>query len=167
VLLRGRVRLWRVTEQGQALTLRVCAPGEVLGQMSAIDEGPHSVSATAEQDSEVLAVPARAFQELLARQPELALQLARVLAERVRGLSAQLEAMKFTSIGERLRGVLLERGAGRRELRVTHQQLAEQVGATRENVSRVLGFLQDAGVIRLGRGRVELLDLEALARLSF
>ena len=126
-------------------------------------QGPPCV----ERDCEVLSIPARAFQDLLRKRPEVAVQLARVLAARVRGLSDQLEAMKFSSIGERLRRALITRGAGRRELRVTHQLLAEECGASRENVSRVLGFLRDADVLKLGRGRVEILDHRALEEIAF
>jgi CRP-like cAMP-binding protein len=164
ILLSGRVRLWRMTGDGHVLVLRVCEAGEVLGQMSAIDDGSHSISATTEEPCRLLQIPAGAFREQLQQKPSLALRLAAVLAQRVRSLSDELEAMKFASIGERVLGVLAKRAAGRREIRVTHQQLADQVGSTRENVSRVLGLLRDRGVLRLGRGRIEILDHEALER---
>jgi len=164
VLLRGVVRLWRLTPDGHVLALRVCGPGDVLGQMSAVDGAPHSVNATAEQDCRLLVFPAGAFCEMLEQRPALALRLVAVLAGIVRGLSDELEAMKFASVADRVLAWLRQRGAGRRELRVTHQQIAEQVGATRENVSRVLGLLRDRGALRLGRGRIELLDHAALER---
>ena len=52
---------------------------------------------------------------------------------------------------------------GLREIRTTHQDLAAQVGSNRENVSRVLGLLRDQGLLRLGRGSIEILDHQALA----
>jgi len=158
VLLSGRVRLWRITADGHRLVLHLCEPGEILGQMSALDGAPHSVGAAADEDCRLLAIPAAAFRELLERRPVLAVRLAAALAARVRDLSDELEAMKFASIGERVLRWLQRQGAARRDLRVTHQQLADQVGGTRENVSRVLGLLQDRGILRLGRGRIEILD---------
>ena len=162
VLLRGRVRLWRLTSEGHVLALRLCGPGEILGQMSALDGGVHSVGATVDEEVELLRIPAAAFRAILRRQVDAAIRLAQALAQRVRELSDELEAMKFSSIGARLLRVLHGLAAGRRELHVTHQALAEQVGATRQNVSRVLGELRDQGVLRLGRGRIEILDHEAL-----
>jgi CRP-like cAMP-binding protein len=100
-------------------------------------------------------------ERLLARSPvlgALAIRLAAALAARARDLSDELEAMKFASIGERVLRWLQRRAVARRELRVTHQQLADQIGATRENVSRVLGLLQDRGILELGRGRIQILD---------
>lgn len=164
VLLHGRVRLWRLTRSGHELVLRVCEPGEVLGQMSAIEGGRHSIGATAAGRARLLRVPAARFRELVAARPELAMRLASVLAGRVRDLSDQLEAMKFETIGQRVVRWLETHGAGRRELRTTHQDLAAQVGSNRENVSRVLGLLRDQGLLRLGRGTIEILNHEALAR---
>jgi len=166
VVLAGGVRLWRMTPDGHLLVLHLCEPGEVLGQMSAVDGTPHSVSATAAQDCRLLAFEAGAFRRMLEQRPALALRLVAVLASRVRGLSDELEAMKFASIGQRVLGWLQHQGVQRRELRVTHQGIAEQVGATRENVSRVLGLLRDRGILRLGRGRIEILDHDHLARVK-
>jgi CRP/FNR family transcriptional regulator len=144
VLLRGTVRLWRLTDDGHVLALRVCEPGEVLGQMSALSpDGVHSVNATAQEECRLLAFPSEAFRQLLAGRPAVAVQLASALAERVRGLSDELEAIKFGSIAERVLTWLQRGGERRREIVVTHQEIAEQVGS--------------------GRGRIEILDHDGLA----
>lgn len=166
VVLKGEVRLWRATAAGQVLVLRTAGPGEVLGQMSALDEGPHSVSATAEGAVDLLRIPAAAFRSALERNGTAALALARALAERVRSLSEEIEAMKFSSIGERVLRRLQAKAAGRREIKITHEKLAQEVGASRENVSRVLEMLRDDGILALGRGRIEILDHERLGRVS-
>jgi CRP/FNR family transcriptional regulator, cyclic AMP receptor protein len=163
VLIRGRVRLWRLTGEGHVLVLRLCGPGEILGQMSAIDDGQHSVNATADEEIEVLRISATAFRAQLQRHPVAAVRLAQILAQRVRELSDEVEAMKFSTIGGRVVRALLQLGAARREVRITHQALGEQVGATRENVSRVLGQLRDEKILRLGRGVIEILDHPRLA----
>ena len=163
VILSGAVRIRRLTGDGHVLVLRRCGPGEVLGQMSAIDRSAHSVEATAVLRTEVLTIPARMFRALLEQRPALALRLAAVLAGRVRSLSEDLEAMKFGTIGQRVVRLLSVMAAGRREVRLTHQELADQVGSTRENVSRVLGLLRERGVLRTGRGIIEILDHAGLA----
>lgn len=166
VVLKGDVRLWRATPAGQVLVLRIAGPGEVLGQMSALDEGAHSVSVTTETAVEILRIPAKAFRAALEKNGTAALALASALAERVRSLSEELESMKFSTIGERVLRRLQGKAAGRREIRITHEKLAQEVGSTRENVSRVLEMLRDDGILKLGRGRIEVLDHERLARVS-
>jgi CRP/FNR family transcriptional regulator len=167
VLVRGRVRLWRATTAGQVLVLRLCPQGEILGQMSALEEGAHSVNATAEEDVEVFRISASRFRGLLGQNAPAALRLAQVLAERVRELSDDLEAMKFSTIGERVLRRVRTLARGRCELRVTHQALADQVGSTRENVTRVLDFLRDQGILALRRGAIEILDGDRLATARF
>lgn len=167
VLLSGRVRLWRLTDDGHLLVLRHCSAGEVFGQMAGLDDSSHSVSATADEPCRLLAIPAHLFRELLLRKPAVALQLAIELARRVRSLSDELEAMKFASIGERVLRRLNDLARDRRELRLTHQALADQVGASRENVSRVLGLLRDQRLIELGRGRIAIVDHARLVRARF
>jgi len=162
VVVRGHVRLWRTTRSGHVLVLRHCEAGEVLGQMSALDGTAHSVGATCVDEVKVLRIGAEHFRALLEHRPRLAMHLARALASRVRDLSDQLEAMKFSSIGERVVALLRRRSAGLRELKTTHEELAHQVGSTRENVSRVLGLLRDQQIVILHRGRIEIIDPDRL-----
>src|SRR5688572_10172992 len=96
LVLRGSVRLWRTTRSGHVLVLHVEGPGAVLGQMSALEAGTeHSVSATAEEETELLRLPVARFRALLERSPRAAMRLATKLASRVRPLSDELELMKF------------------------------------------------------------------------
>ena len=111
VILAGRVRLWRLTDDGHVLVLRICAAGEALGQMSALEhEGTHSVNATTQDDCRVLAFPPRAFRELLERRPVLALQLAAALAERVRSLSDERRSPGRPEQAYRTHGVWVKGG---------------------------------------------------------
>lgn len=159
LVLRGRVRLWRTTKNGQVLVLSHEGPGGVLGQMSALEEGSeHSVNATAEEETELLRVPSPRFRAVLERSPRAALKLATVLASRVRALSDEVAEMKFLSIAERLLRKLRARAKGRREIKLTHLVLAQEVGSTRENVSRVLELLEKKKIVKLGRGKIEILD---------
>lgn len=162
ILLHGRVRLWRLTTDGHLLVLRICPIGEVLGQMSALDESPHSINATAVDEVEVLTIQAQSYRQMVEQNHAMAIRLAIVLAQRVRCLSDELEAMKFSSIGQRVVWQLQEAAQHLRVLRLTHQDLADRVGATRENVSRVLGLLCDQGIIRLGRGSIEIIEPDRL-----
>ena len=162
LILRGKVRLWRQSERGQLMILHRCEAGDILGQMSALNNAPHSVNATSDEECELWRVQASVFRDLLVKSPEAVLRLAILLAERVRDLSRELEELKFMSVQERVSRKLRELGANRRELKLTHESLAQEIGATRENVSRSLAVFSEQGAIVLRRGTIELLDLSLL-----
>ena len=75
----------------------------------------------------------------------------------------ELELQRFAALDARLVTRLERLSAGKREIRFTHAELAEQVGASRENVSRALRRLELAGALRCHRGRIEILDLSRAA----
>jgi len=105
----------------------------------------------------LLILPGGAVRALLARQPELGLRMVAQLAGLVEALTDELEELRFCELDARLTRLLQRLGRGRREIQLTHEELAEQVGATRENVSRALKRLERRGALRCRRGRVELL----------
>jgi CRP-like cAMP-binding protein len=162
VIVRGVVCLSRSSRKGHTLTLRRVSVGSVLGQMSALDGSGHSVSAQAEDRVEVLSIPRPRYLAALKRHPEAALALARILGDLVRRLSGELESMKYSTIETRLIAKLIDRARHRREIFVTHAALAAEVGATRENVSRILGRLEKKRIIALNRGRIEILNHRTL-----
>ena len=159
LILSGKVRLWRQSERGQVTILHRCEAGDILGQMSVLNNAPHSVNATSDEECELWRVQASVFRDLLVKSPEAVLRLAILLAERVRDLSRELEELRFLSVQERVGKKLKELGAGRRELKLTHESLAQEIGSTRENVSRALAVFSEQGAVELRRGTIELLDL--------
>jgi CRP-like cAMP-binding protein len=162
LILRGKVRLWRQSKPGQLMILHRCSEGDILGQMSVLTNAPHSVNATTDEECELWRVQASVFRELLIKSPEALLRLAIILSERVRDLSSELEELKFLSVQERVGRKLKALGKGRRELKLTHESLAQEIGASRENVSRALATFTEQGAIALRRGTIVLLDLSIL-----
>jgi CRP-like cAMP-binding protein len=162
----GSVRLSRIAPGGQELFLRSVGKGYVLGQMSALDGSAHSVSAQALDQVVVVSIPRGRYVAALEEHPKAATALAGILADIVRKLSDELETVRFSSLEARLLAKLCERARGRREIRpITHADLADEAGGTRENVSRILGDLRKKGLLTLGRGWIEIhshAGLEAL-----
>jgi len=89
---------------------------------------------------------------VLRRHPEAALAAIAHLAGVIAALSAELEALRRHGLVERVRHRLAQLGRGRREIAITHAQLAEEVGGTRANVSRALARLEREGALRRRRG---------------
>lgn len=164
VLVAGRLEV--VAESGQqAAVVRSLAPPAVVGLSVAAGAAP-SAELWAAEDCELVAIPADAIVAALRRHPEAALAALVHLGGVVAELSAEVAALRRHGLVERVRHRLAQLGAGRRELRITHARLAEEVGGTRANVSRALASLEREGAIRRRRGRLELLALAPLLALA-
>jgi CRP-like cAMP-binding protein len=148
----GRVEV--LAEDGTPI--RSVGPPGVFGVSLAV-----GAVATAElraaEDCELLVVPADAMAAALRRDPEAAIAAINHLAGVIGELSAEVEALRRHGLVSRVRHRLAQVGAGRREIAITHDQLAGEVGGTRANVSRALARLERDGVIKRRRGRIELL----------
>jgi CRP-like cAMP-binding protein len=111
----------------------------------------------AAEDAELVVVPADAVAATVRRHPETAITAIAHLARIVGELSAEIEALRKHGLAERIRHRLAQLGRGRREVAITHERLADEVGGTRANVSRALARLEREGAIRRYRGRIALI----------
>jgi CRP/FNR family transcriptional regulator len=162
VVLSGRLDVERATESGQRILLRSLGTGEVVGLCIIAGEA-HSADLRAGGPVEVLTISGSVFRELLRERPELALRCIARLGGLVRNLTDELEELRSLDIRERVQRLLTRLADGRREIHYTHEELAAQVGATRENVSRALKALERDGSVICRRGRVEIVDLREIA----
>jgi CRP-like cAMP-binding protein len=137
-----------------------------------VDDAPRNEHAEAVQDSHVLAIPREDLLWLLARRPDVALSVTKLIGFRLRRIENRLKNILFRSNRERTVAVLLELlgshgrlADGRWEvgLRLSHQELANLIGATRERVTHTLGRLQKEGLIEINRRRIVVLDRDRLA----
>ncbi|MBW3657438.1 MAG: Crp/Fnr family transcriptional regulator [Actinobacteria bacterium] len=172
-LLSGRVKVSYHTRTGVEVVLAVHGPGQLLGELSAIDGSPRSASVVALEPVDVVLVPAVTFRRFLTTHPDLTLRLLELLAERLR--DADRKRVEFGShdvvgrVAARL-SELTERygvagdGTVDVELPLTQDELAAWVGASREGVSKALRVLRERGVIATGRRRIIVHDRDELAR---
>ena len=173
VLLSGRVKLSCVTEGGREAVLGIREPGDLIGEMSAIDGAPRSASATALEPVEVLALASEVFVAYLDRTPGVALILVRMLNRRLRdadlkriGFLAQDTVGRVCSRLVELAERFGEAGDGGThiDLAITQEDLAGWTGSSREAVIRALRTLRELGWIATRRRGVTLLDVEQLRR---
>ncbi|MHB8573048.1 MAG: Crp/Fnr family transcriptional regulator [Candidatus Dormibacteria bacterium] len=166
----GRVRICHNTDDGREVMLAVAGPGEVIGEMSVIDGEPRSASAVAMEPVQALVIPAARFVSHLEARPQLTLSLLRAMVRRLRATSArQVELVARDTVG-RVALRLVEAAqqgrpvAGGIGVSVSHQELADWVGASREGVTKALAALRSAGLVKTGRREVVVTDLEGLRR---
>jgi CRP-like cAMP-binding protein len=172
VLLGGRAKI-AVTEGGREAILGVVGPGELIGELAAIEGSPRSTTVTTLEPVDALVIPRLDFVGLLNRRPRIALAILRVVARRLRYADSQRAQYATLDVAGRLAQRLLELSerfgdekAGGIEIRLplSQEELASWVGASREAVSKAFQLLRTLGIVETGRRRVTVLDLEALRR---
>jgi CRP/FNR family transcriptional regulator, cyclic AMP receptor protein len=173
VLVAGRVKLSCVTEAGREALLSIREPGDLIGEMSAIDAAPRLATATALEPVEVLVVPSGAFLAFLERTPGVATVLLRMVNRRLRDADRKrIEYLSQDTVGRVCsRLVELADRFGRPveegvhiDLAITQEDLAGWTGSSREAVIRALRTLRELGWIATRRRGVTLLDVDALRR---
>lgn len=170
VLCSGHVRATIRSTDGRDLVLHVAGPGEAPGYLDLIDASPRTVDAEAQDEVEVLVLPAQDVRAALLAHPPALLQMSAELAGIVRALSETTADLVFLALPARIAKLLLARPAteGRVELGLTQGGLAAQLGVARQSLNRALGDLQRRGLIRVERSgtSIALLDPSELEKLA-
>jgi CRP-like cAMP-binding protein len=169
LLKKGRVELYRISPEGKKLVLAVLGPGAIFGEMSLVGQGMQDTFAEAVEDC-VLCVMSRAdVERLILTKPQIALRFVEAMGKRLSQVETQLEEVAFKSIPARLAALLLrlshESGNGS-IVGYTHQSLGEMLGTYRETTTQTLNEFKAAGLIDIGRKRIEILNRAGLAQVA-
>jgi CRP-like cAMP-binding protein len=170
VILRGRVKVSHASSDGRELVLDFRGPGELVGELAALDDAPRSSSVTAIEEVEARVVSAQEFRSLL-QQPGLAVELLQVLSARFR--DADRKRVEFggsDTVGRAAARIaeLAERygePAGDEiviSLPISQEELAGWTAASRAGMANALRTLRQLGWIETDRRRITVRDLEAL-----
>lgn len=174
LVVEGVVRTYRSNAAGDEQVFGIFRPGDSLGDASLFDEGPYLASARVVEGGRVLFLGFDEVQALYRTHPAVAHAVVRELGERVRTLAALVDLLALQDVPTRVAwavlrharesGAHLERGVF--NLPRTQEEMAAELGTTREGVSRALRSLRDAGVISQRGARVQVLDPIRLERLA-
>ncbi len=168
LVLSGSARVFKIGESGRDITLyRVEAGQSCILTASCILSGiPFPAVAECEEPAEAILLPSARVRDWCGRSEAFRDYLFGVLAQRLSTLIPTVEDVAFRRLDQRLAGYLLERGQGGATLRATHQEIASDLGSSREAVSRLLKDFEGRGMLRTGRALVEIVDQKALAGLQ-
>jgi CRP/FNR family transcriptional regulator len=161
----GRARISRMLADGRELELYEVGPGEscVLSTTCLLGNARYNAHGTCETDVELALLPQPLFERLLGEHPPFRAAVFGQFGERLLQLVELAESVGFRRVEERLAAALL--GAGS-TLSISHERLAQRLGASRETVSRALKAFEGNGWVRLGRGRIAILQPRALRALA-
>ena len=173
IITSGKVKLARHASDGRENLLTVMGPSDMFGELSIFDPGPRTSSAVCVTEVHAATMSSNQLRNWVGDHPQIAQQLLRVLARRLRRTNSSLADLIFTDVPGRVAKTLLqlanrfgtqEGGALRVNHDLTQEEIAQLVGASRETVNKALATFAQRGWIRLEGKSVLIIDTEHLAK---
>jgi CRP/FNR family transcriptional regulator len=168
LLISGVVRVYKVSETGREITLYRFGLGEscILSANAILSQKTFPAIATVEQEAEAVIIPSDVFRDWVRRFDPWRDFVFDLLSQRLSTLMEIVDEVAFHRMDARLASFLLARSQLQNPIRITHAEIASELGSSREVISRLLEDLSARGLIRPGRGEIEVLDVEGLEELD-
>jgi CRP/FNR family transcriptional regulator, anaerobic regulatory protein len=161
IVLKGSLKVLRTDPDGREILLYYIKPGEscIMSFLGGLHHEVSKVKALAEEDTEILMIPVDKAGEWIKEHPEWTDFMFKLYHQRFEELLELVNLVAFQKLDQRLERLILQKSNlyQNKELNITHQQLADELGTTREVVSRILKQMETQGWIKLGRNKILLL----------
>ncbi|MBX3056997.1 MAG: Crp/Fnr family transcriptional regulator [Anaerolineae bacterium] len=164
LLLSGVVRVYKIGVTGREITLYRFGLGEscVLTANAILSQQTFPAIATVEQEAEAVMIPAAVFRDWVGRYDLWREFVFDLFSQRLTRVMDVVDDVLFRRMDARVARFLLERGQAQQSIPITHQEIAAELGSSREVISRILEDFAGQGLISPGRGRIELVDVDGL-----
>jgi len=167
----GKVKVFIGDEEGREIILKILGPGSFFGEMSMIDKQPRSASVTTLETSTFLVLQHAAFEKCVEQAPTIGNMVMQILAQRVREADRKIGTLALMDVYGRVASTLLELAVytnGKLMVgeKLSQQDLANMVGASREMVNRILKDLSDRGFISIESKAITIINRELPPSLS-
>ncbi len=174
VIIAGRLKIWNTTADAREVVLNFLGPGDINGEIAVLDGGSRTATATALEPTEVMVLYRRDLMPILEQQPAALVEVVKVLCEKLRAASEIVEDVQRTMRARVASGILrLARQHGKQtkdgivfDLKASQSDLGAYLGLSRENTSRQLGHLRDAGLVSMSGTSITIKDIDALGELA-
>lgn len=174
LLKRGRVKIANTAPSGKEVTFDILEPGEVFGELDAMEDAPRSTSAEALDDVLICVIPRKEFDQYLAMHPNVTIKLTKLIGLRIKKIQSRVEDLVFRDVPARLAHLLSELGKTegvadkqgiRLKVKLTHQEMANLISCSRETVSTTMGQFRDNGLIHMDGRTITILNEKGLSKL--
>ncbi len=164
LLLGGVVRVYKIGETGREITLYRFGLGEscVLTASAILNQKTFPAIATVEQDAEAVVIPADAFRRWVHRYDLWRRFVFDLLSQRLASMMEILEEVAFRRMDARVASLLLARSRLQNPIHITHQQIAAELGTSREVISRILEDFARRDLVQISRSQVKVVDAGGL-----
>jgi len=160
----GHVQIYRISPDGKRFIISNIEPGMFFGEMALLGQSRRDSFAETLEESTLCVISRRDLEYLIGRFPTVGVRIMQTLADRLSEAETQLEDLALKSLTARLATLILRLSsdADARVTGLTHSDMAERVGTSRETATQALNELKHAGMIAIGRKRIDVLDRQAL-----
>jgi CRP-like cAMP-binding protein len=166
VVIVGQVKVVLIGEDGREVILATLADGDFFGEMSLIDDQPRSAHVIAMENSNLLVLRRDDFQRCLEETPRIAVGLLRAMTKRLRLADSKIGGLVLLDVTGRVARLLLEMADENDGVlitkKVTHHQIAQMIGSSRETVSRTMRTLTEENLIAVTGKTITVTDREAM-----
>lgn len=165
LLISGLVRVYQIGETGREVTLYRFRPGEscILTANTILRKQLFPAIATVEEDAEALMIPAEVFGQWVRKHDVWREFVFELVSQRLLSVMTIVDEVAFRRLDARVASLLLDRARKRNPMQVTHQEIAAELGSSREVISRLLEDFSKGGLVKSERGSIEVIDSESLA----
>ncbi|MDP3092935.1 MAG: Crp/Fnr family transcriptional regulator [Nitrospira sp.] len=174
LLKRGRVKIANTAPNGKEVTFEILEAGDVFGELDVLQDAPRSTSAETLDDALICVIPRKDFDQYLAMHPNVTIKLTKLIGLRLKKIQSRVEDLVFREVPARLAHLLSELGKTegaadkqgvRLKVKLTHQEMANLIGCSRETVSTTMGQFRDDGLIQMDGRTITILSEKGLSRL--
>lgn len=168
---KGRIKLYRTSEEGRELIVKIAVPGEFIGYMAVINNTPFTTSAVALEDTEVYYVAREDFLRLLHHNPDVSARLLKMLASNLANHEENLVRIAYHSVRKRVAEALLDLdekyklNGDRQPIPIMRQDLAQLIGTAKETLIRTISDFKDEGLIAIKDNAIIILKEDKLRNL--
>jgi len=161
----GKIKIYRLSEDGKTTTLHLLGPGEIFGESAILGQDTHDNIAEVVEDAVVCAMDKRDFQDMMEKSPKLTMSVNKFIGFRLRKIQAHVEDLVFKNAKERITAFLYRYVStfGKKMVDgwmvrpfLTHQEIADLTATARQTVNQVLNELADDDVIKFSRRFLQL-----------
>jgi len=156
---KGSARVFKITDDGEEINLSIAEPGELIGEMSMIEEIPRSASVQALQELLVLTISKANFMKVLNDHPKIAIRILQLFSKRIRKVDERLEEVMTQNLIQRVFKTLqiLAKYFPNGEITLNQEELAPIIGATRPRITEALHALEKANKVDLAQRKITLI----------
>lgn len=174
LLKKGRVKIANTSPSGKEITFDILEPGEVFGELDVLEDAPRSTSAEALDDALICVIPRKDFDQYLAMHPAVTFKLTKLIGLRLKKIQSRVEDLVFLDVPARLAHLLSESSKTegvadkqgiRLKVQLTHQEMANLIGCSRETVSTTMGQFRDDGLIQMDGRTITIVNEKGLSKL--
>lgn len=170
----GKVKISKISSVGREYTIKIMEEGDVFGESTLFIGGEYPATAEAIEDSEILELKNKDIEDLILKDTQIALSIIKMLAKTLKYIAVVIENLALRDSVGRTASILLtfarERGTPIKEgilveIDLKRQELANLAGTSRENITRILSQMDRDGIIKLGKDKILIKDLEELRKM--